>query len=44
VPQEKAEFAAGFQYQMPLPQGPLTLTFTNIQILVPGDWTLQWKP
>jgi hypothetical protein len=31
-------------YQMPIPQGPLTLTFTNVQLLLPGDWTLTWSP
>ena len=41
---EKAEFVTGFQYQMPMPPGPFTLTFTNIQIVVPGDWTLHWNP
>jgi hypothetical protein len=37
-------FAAGFQYQMPMPQGPFTYTFTNIQIIIPGDWKLTWNP
>ncbi|MBC7879145.1 MAG: hypothetical protein H7Y59_18390 [Anaerolineales bacterium] len=37
-------FAAGFQYQMPLPPGPFTYTFINVQIIVPGDWKLTWSP
>ena len=37
-------FVAGFQYQMPMPQGPFTLTFTNVQIVVPGNWMLTWSP
>jgi hypothetical protein len=44
IPEAGTAFAAGFQYQMPLPQGPFTLTFTNIQVIVPGDWTLHWSP
>jgi hypothetical protein len=37
-------FVTGFGYQIPLPQGPLTLTFIEITVLVPGDWTLSWSP
>ena len=37
-------FFAGYQYQMPMPQGPFTLTFVNIAIMVPGDWALTWSP
>lgn len=44
VPEAHALFAAGFQYQMPLPQGPFTFTFTNVEIIVPGDWALSWSP
>jgi hypothetical protein len=44
LPEAGVPFAAGFGYQMPLPQGPLTLTFTGVQIVVPGDWTLSWSP
>jgi len=44
VPVAGAPFNAGFGYQVPIPQGPLTLTFTDVQLLVPGDWTLSWSP
>jgi hypothetical protein len=44
VPVAGAPFNAGFGYQVPIPQGPLTLTFTDVQLLVPGDWTITWSP
>lgn len=44
IPSVGAPFNAGFGYQVPIPQGPLTLTFTDVQLLVPGDWTLSWSP
>ncbi|MGD8456759.1 MAG: hypothetical protein PVF83_10265 [Anaerolineales bacterium] len=37
-------FMTGFNYQTPLPPGPLTLTFIEIMVYVPGDWTLTWSP
>lgn len=37
-------FPSAFGYRLPLPQGPFTLTFTDVQVLVPGDWDLTWKP
>ena len=39
-----APFNVGFGYQALIPQGPLTLTFTNVELLIPGDWTLTWRP
>jgi hypothetical protein len=44
IPQAGLEFSAPYQYQEPLPQGPYTLTFTNVTVLVSGDWTLTWSP
>ena len=44
IPSVGAPFNAGFGYQIPIPQGPLTLTFTNVQLLLPGDCTLTWSP
>lgn len=44
IPEAGVPFRSGFGYQMPLPQGPYTLTFTNVTILVSGDWTLTWSP
>lgn len=44
IPQANVEFSAPYQYQEPLPQGPYTLTFTTVAILVPGDWNLTWSP
>jgi hypothetical protein len=44
IPSAGAPFNSGFGYQVPIPQGPLTLTFTNVQLLIPGDWTLTWSP
>jgi hypothetical protein len=44
LPEAGVPFASGFGYQLPLPQGPLTLTFTNVEMLIPGDWTLTWTP
>ena len=44
IPSVGAPFNAGFGYHVPIPQGPLTLTFTDVQLLVPGDWTITWSP
>jgi len=44
IPEAGVPFRSGFGYQVPLPQGPYTLTFTNVGILVSGDWTLTWSP
>jgi hypothetical protein len=44
IPQADVEFGAPYQYQEPLPQGPYTLTFTTVAILVSGDWNLTWSP
>jgi hypothetical protein len=44
IPQADVEFSAGYGYQEPLPQGPYTLTFTTVDILVSGDWNLTWSP
>ncbi|MFN8384556.1 MAG: hypothetical protein U0V02_21655 [Anaerolineales bacterium] len=37
-------FGVGFGYQLPLPDGTLTMTFTFVDILVPDDWTIVWNP
>ena len=44
IPQADVEFGAPYQYQEPLPKGPYTLTFTSVDLLVPGDWNLSWSP
>lgn len=44
VPVVGDPFGVGFGYQLPLPEGPLTLTFTLVDILVPGDWNIVWSP
>jgi hypothetical protein len=44
IPQADVEFSAPYSYQEPLPKGPYTLTFTSVDILVPGDWNLSWSP
>lgn len=44
VPMAGVPFRSGFGYQVPLPQGPYTLTFTDVGMLIPGDWTLIWSP
>ena len=44
IPSAGAPFKVGFGYQVPIPQGPLTLTFTNVQLLLPGDWSVTWSP
>jgi len=44
IPVAGDPFSTGFNYQAPLPQGPYTLTFIRVGILVPGDWTLTWMP
>ncbi len=44
VPVVGDPFGVGFGYQLPLPEGPLTLTFTLVDILVPGDWNIVWNP
>ena len=37
-------FSAGFDYAGPLPQGPLTLTITAIDIVLRGPWQVTWTP
>ncbi len=44
MPGERVPFFSGFGYQVPIPQGPLTMTFINIEVVVSGDWTLTWSP
>ena len=44
IPEVGDPFRSGFGYQVPLPQGPYTLTFTDVGILVPGDWAWTWSP
>lgn len=44
IPQAGVPFYSGFDYQLPLPKGPYTLTFIEVQVLLPGDWTLNWAP
>ncbi len=44
VPEVHVPFYSSFGYQVPIPQGPLTLTFTSVDLLIPGDWTLTWNP
>lgn len=44
IPTAGVPFMSGYSYQMPMPQGPFTLTFTNVQLLLPGDWSLTWSP
>ena len=44
IPQADVEFSAPYQYQEPLPQGPYTLRFTTVAILVSGDWNLTTPP
>ncbi len=44
VPVVGDPFGVGFGYQLPLPEGPLTLTFTLVDVLVHGDWTITWNP
>ncbi|MEP7133974.1 MAG: hypothetical protein ABI904_03480 [Chloroflexota bacterium] len=44
MPQIGEPFFSGYGYQMPLPQGPRTMKFFSIGVLVPGDWALTWSP
>jgi len=44
IPEAGVPFNSGFYYQIPLPQTPYTLTFTNVTVLVAGDWTLTLAP
>jgi len=44
IPTAGVPFVSGYGYQMPIPEGPLTLTFTNVQLLLPGDWAVTWSP
>lgn len=44
IPAVGVPFHSGFGYQVPIPQGLLTLTFTHVQRLLPGEWTVTWGP
>jgi hypothetical protein len=38
-------FYTGFSYSiLPIPEGTLTFTFTDVGLVQPGDWTLTWSP
>ena len=44
IPTVGVPFFSGYGYQVPIPEGPLTLTFINVRLLLPGDWTVTWSP
>lgn len=44
LPEAKLPFDVAYGYQLPLPTPPYTLTFTNVEVIVPGDWVLTWSP
>lgn len=44
IPTAGVPFFSGYGYQVPIPEGPLTLTFTDVQLLLPSDWTVTWSP
>lgn len=44
MPEPGIPFYTEFGYQAPVPQGPLTFTFTNVQVLVAGEWNIVWNP
>jgi hypothetical protein len=44
LPEIGIPFYSGFAYQIPIPQGPLTFTFTSVEMLVDGEWNIVWNP
>ncbi|MCC7117401.1 MAG: hypothetical protein IT310_02660 [Anaerolineales bacterium] len=44
LPEVKQPFHVSYGYPLPLPTPPYTLTFTNVEVIVPGVWELTWSP
>lgn len=44
IPQENASFTSGISLEGNIPNGPLTILVTSLEVLLPGDWTITWNP
>lgn len=44
IPLTAVPFSSGLFVEGDLPQGPLALQITGLDVLVPGDWVITWSP
>lgn len=44
IPLTAVPFYSGLVMEGDLPQGPLSLQITDLDVLVPGDWIITWSP
>ena len=44
IPLTAVPFSSGVVLEGDLPQGPLSLQITGLDVLVPGDWVITWSP
>jgi hypothetical protein len=44
IPLTAVPFSSGLFLQGDLPQGPLSLQISGLDVLIPGDWVITWSP
>jgi hypothetical protein len=44
IPLTAVPFNSGLVVEGDLPQGPLSLQITGLDVLIPGDWVITWSP
>jgi len=44
IPLTAVPFSSGLVVEGDLPQGPLSLQITSLDVLIPGDWVITWSP
>jgi hypothetical protein len=44
IPPTAIPFSSGLFVEGNLPQGPLSLQITSLDVLIPGDWVITWSP
>ncbi len=44
IPPTNVPFTSGVVVEGDLPQGPLSLQISSLDVLVPGDWVITWSP
>jgi len=44
IPPINVPFTSGVVVEGDLPQGPISLQITSLDVLVPGDWVITWSP
>lgn len=44
LPEDQVIFVSSLYYGDPIPPGPLTITISALNVLIPGDWQIEWTP